>query len=223
MDVSTHLVDLILWQVFPGESIDYADAANDIGIVSARKWTTPLTPSMFEQVTQQSSYPEYLLPVVENSVLQVASNGEFVFKVRGVHGKVSVIWNFENPKGGDTHYSIMRGTKADLVIRQQEAQNFRPTLYVVPSEDVDQDVFSQNLNEALQALSSQYQGLTAEETELGWEIIIPDTYREGHEDHFTRVAQQFLQSLETGVLPKWERTNLLTKYYITTQAYAESR
>ena len=35
--------------------------------------------------------------------------------IKGVHAKTSVIWNYKAPEGtGDTHYSIMRGTKANL-------------------------------------------------------------------------------------------------------------
>jgi hypothetical protein len=37
------------------------------------------------------------------------------------------------------------------------------------------------------------------------------------------VTELYLQYLDEGTLPAWERTNLLTKYYITTQAYALSR
>jgi ABC-type branched-subunit amino acid transport system substrate-binding protein len=61
------------------------------------------------------------------------SNGEINYTVKGVHAKVSVIWNYKAPDGtGDTHYSIMRGTKANLVIRQGAEQQFKPTLYIEP-------------------------------------------------------------------------------------------
>ena len=143
--------------------------------------------------------------------------------MRGVHGKVSVRWGFTNPKGGDTHYSIMRGTRANLVIRQDEAQQFKATLYVEPGEDADQQAFGSRLGEALESLSDRYEGLSAEPSEFGWEIKIPEAYKEGHEDHFTRVTELYLHYLAEGALPAWERTNLLTKYFITTQAYALSR
>jgi hypothetical protein len=52
---------------------------------------------------------------VKNGVLRVYSNGEMNYSARGVHVKVSDSWQFEGPPGsGDTHFSIMRGTKADL-------------------------------------------------------------------------------------------------------------
>ncbi len=224
VDVSTHLADLIMWQVFPEEPIDYQNPNDGVEVISARSWDTPLTPSQFEKVTHEATYPDYLVSRVENdSILNVAANGAFVFKVRGVHGKVSVRWGFENPKGGDTHYSIMRGTRANLVIRQDEAQHFKATLYVEPGEEANQQAFGSILNKALESLNDRYPGLSVESSEFGWEIKIPEAYKEGHEAHFTRVTQRYLQYLADGALPAWERTNLLTKYFITTQAYALSR
>ena len=56
--------------------------------------------------------------------LEVYSNGEMNYTIKGVHAKVSVIWNFQAPEGaGDTHYSIMRGTKCNLIIRQGQRRN----------------------------------------------------------------------------------------------------
>jgi len=224
VDVATHLVDLIMWQVFPEEPIDYTNPNDGVEVITARSWDTPLTPSQFEKVTREATYPGYLAPYVENdSILNVAANGEFVFKVRGVHGNVSVRWGFENPKGGDTHYSILRGTRANLVIRQDEAQNYRATLYVEPGDEADQETFGATLHAALEGLGPRYAGLSAAPSDFGWEVKIPEAYREGHEDHFTRVMESYLQYLEAGALPAWERTNLSTKYYITTRAYALSR
>jgi predicted dehydrogenase len=224
VDVSTHLVDLIMWQLFPGEAIDYENPSDGVHVLSARSWSSSLTPAQFETVTGEATYPEFLAPDVDSdSILSVAANGEFVFTVRGVTGKVSVEWGFENPEGGDTHYSVMRGTKANLVVRQNSPQAFRATLYVEPSRRLDSKDLRFELERALRALDDRYSGLTAESTEFGWEIKIPDRYKEGHEEHFTRVTEQFLDHLAAGVIPEWERANLLTKYFITTRAYEKSR
>lgn len=224
VDVSTHLTDLIMWQLFPEEPIDYQNPNDGVEVISAQSWDTQLTPSQFEKVTHETIYPDYLASRVENdSILSVAANGAFVFKVRGVHSKVSVQWGFENPNGGDTHYSIVRGTRTNLVIRQDEAQHFKPTLYLEPGEEANQQAFGSIVNNALESLGDQYPGLSVAPSEFGWEIKIPEVYIEGHEAHFTKVTQRYLQYLADGALPAWERTNLLTKYFITTQAYALSR
>ncbi|MCG2591070.1 putative oxidoreductase C-terminal domain-containing protein, partial [Rhodohalobacter sulfatireducens] len=115
VDVSTHLVDMILWQLFPNEPIDYRDEENGIEVSHANVWDTELRQSQFELITKQPEFPDYLMAEVESdSVLHVTSNGEFVFKVRDLFAKVSVEWGFTNPEGGDTHYSSLRGTNANL-------------------------------------------------------------------------------------------------------------
>lgn len=224
VDVSTHLVDLILWQVFPNEPIDYRNSEDGVDVEYANVWDTELTRSQFELITKEENFPDYLMTdVSEDSILNVTANGEFIFKVRDVYGKVSAQWGFTNPDGGDTHYSIMRGTLADLVVRQDIEQGFNATLYVEPAGDANPDEFGSILNDALDQLSDQYPGISAEESEFGWEIIIPEQFLETHEEHFTSVTEQYLDTLVDGELPEWERTNLLTKYYITTRAYELSR
>ena len=54
---------------------------------------------------------------------------EIDYRIKGVHAKVRVLWNFEAPDGaGDAHYSIMRGSKANLLIGivQQGSQSRTP-------------------------------------------------------------------------------------------------
>jgi predicted dehydrogenase len=224
VDVSTHLVDLILWQSFPEEPIDYRNNNDGVEMVDARVWDTELTRSQFELITGVEQFPDYLLADVDaDTVLNMIANGEFLFKVRDMYGKVSVEWGFTNPDGGDTHYSIMRGTLANLIIHQDIDQDFVATLYVEPTEAANQDQFEETLNQALQNLGNRYPGLTAEYTEYGWKINIPDEHVETHEEHFTRVTQRYLDALVNGQLPEWERINLETKYYLTTRAYEMSR
>lgn len=223
VDVSTHLVDMILWQLFPNQPIDYQNAENGIEVNSARVWDTELTQSQFELITKQEEFSDYLMRDIEaDSVLHVTSNGEFVFETRDVFARVSVEWGFTNPEGGDTHYSSLRGTNANLVVRQNVEQNFQATLYVESVGETNSEEFESTLNDALEQLRDQYPGLAAENTQFGWKIDIPDELKETHEEHFTRVMEHYLEDLKEGGLSDWERTNLLTKYYITTQAYEKS-
>ena len=220
VDVTTHLVDLIQWECFPGESLK----PSDVKMVSARRWPTVLTPKQFEQVTGLKEYPDYLKSIVNaDGNLEVYCNGEFVYTLRGVHAKVSVIWNFEAPKGaGDTHYSIMRGSKADLVIRQGAEQNYKPTLYV-ESKALTKKELEDQVHAAIDSLQGDYPGLAAKEHERGWEIAIPDALRVGHEAHFAQVTGAYLNYLADGKLPDWEVPNMLVKYYTIMEAYKASR
>ncbi len=220
VDVSTHLVDLILWETFPGQGID----TTEVQVVQADRWATEMTPAEFEKVTQMEPYPDYLQEDLDDEEnLNVFANGSFVFKARGVHGKVSVEWKYQAPEGaGDTHYSIMRGSKANLVIRQGEDQDYVPTLYVEPVDGNGGDEYESALQNAIDEIAQEFPGLALESVNNGWQVVIPEEHRVGHEAHFAQVTEQYLQYLVDGEIPEWERKNMLTKYYLTTQAYKES-
>jgi predicted dehydrogenase len=215
VDVTTHLVDLVQWEAFPEQVLK----KEDIQINSSRRWTTPLTAGMFQKVTGLDSYPSYLLKDVEGSILRVYSNGEINYTIRGIHARVSVTWNFEAPEGtGDTHYSTMRGSNCELMIRQGEAEGYRPTLYMMPTFIESADEFRKSLESGVQLLAEKYPGLAITEVdELLWRVEIPDSYRVGHEEHFGQVTEKFLDYLSTGTLPDWEIPNMIVKYYTTTE------
>ncbi|GAB4055232.1 putative oxidoreductase C-terminal domain-containing protein [Spirosoma litoris] len=215
VDVTTHLVDLVQWECFPEQTIDYQ---KDIILTSARRWTTDMTLSQFKAITKQDVFPDYLKKdVVKDSILRVYSNGEINYQLKGVHAKVSVTWAYKAPEGaGDTHYSIMRGTKANLVIRQGAEQKYKPTLYIEAAAG-NKDLEAA-LKTVLPAIQKEFPGVETKKIATGWEVVIPEKYKEGHEAHFGRVAQKYLEYLKAGSLPAWEVPNMIAKYYTTTQA-----
>jgi len=220
VDVTTHLVDLIQWECFPEQVIDYG---NDVKLNSARRWTTDMTPSQFNAISKLSGYPEYLKKnLAKDSILQVYSNGEINYSLKGIHAKVSVIWGYQAPEGtGDTHYSIMRGTKANLVIRQGAEQQFKPALYIEPVNAAAN--FEGQLVANLTAVQKKFPGITLKKSSAGWEVVIPEKYKEGHEAHFARVMEKFLEYLKKGNMPAWETPNMISKYYTTTSALELAR
>lgn len=215
VDVTTHLVDLVQWECFPERALDYK---KDIQVLSAKRWATTLSLDQFRTITRQSSFPDYLKQdLVNDSLLKVYSNGMISYTLLGVHAQVSVTWAYKAPDGaGDTHYSLMRGTKANLVIRQGAAQQYKPTLYIEPR--VRDAAYEKGVQQEVKKLQSKYPGVALKKVEQGWEVLIPDSYREGHEAHFARVTEQFLEYLEKRNMPPWEVPNMLAKYYTTTKA-----
>lgn len=215
VDVTTHLIDLIQWTCFPGQVLDYQ---KDIVMFSAGRWTTPITLEQFSQSTKQSTWPAFLKKDIEDNVLKVYANGEMNYSLKGMYAKVSVTWNFRAPEGsGDTHYSIVRGTKANLIIRQGAAQNYKPVLYIEPVKGVEASV-EVALTIAIKALESEYPGLSLKKAEKGWELLIPDALKSSHEAHFAQVTRKYLQFVKEGKMPDWEVPGMLAKYYTTTQA-----
>ena len=68
------------------------------------------------------------------------------------------------------------------------------------------------------SISEKYPGVELQKKGSRWEVIIPEKYKEGHETHFARVTEKFLQYLKEGKLPAWEVPNMIAKYYTTTAA-----
>lgn len=215
VDVTTHLVDLIQWQCFPQQIINYE---NDIVINSAKRTPTLISTKEFKDVTKLEHFPQYLKKFsATDSTIAVFCNGEINYKIKGVHAKVSVKWNYKAPEGtGDTHFSIIRGTKASLSIKQGKEQEYKTALYI-EAVDKSQD-YSKNVNSEFSKLAEKYPGITLKETSTGWEVIIPEKYKEGHEAHFSRVTQKYIEYLTKGNMPEWEVPNMITKYYVTTKA-----
>ncbi len=220
IDVTTHLVDLVQWAVFPDETL----SPSDVTVLQARRWTTPVTRAEFAKVTNAKSFPAYLSGAVKNNVLHVYSNGAFTYRLRDVHARVSVVWNFEAPAGaGDTHFSMMRGTRANLVIRQGAEQGYAPKLYVERVEAVPVAEHETALHAAVAAIQTTYPGVSVARDGNRWVMEVPASYNVGHEAHFGQVTEHYLSSLRAGALPGWEVPNMITKYATIMQAYELSR
>ncbi|MFB2119596.1 putative oxidoreductase C-terminal domain-containing protein [Parapedobacter sp. 2B3] len=222
VDVTTHLVDLVQWESFPDEIIDYGQ---DIELVSARRWPTVVTPAQFERSTGQPEIPAFLAESVDEAGnLAAYANGEINYTLKGVHAKVSVIWNFEAPQGtGDTHYSIMRGKYANLIIKQGAAEQYKPVLYVESTGERDATAFEATLAQAVEQLGADYKGLSFEQLAPGrYRISVDPSLVTTHEEHFAQVAEKYLGFLQSGTMPEWEVPNMIAKYYLTTKALTEA-
>lgn len=215
VDVTTHLVDLVQWECFPEKAIDTAN----IKMLAAKRWPTDMTLGQFKTITGVSAFPGWLKKdVVQDSVLKVFSNGEMNYTINGVHARVSVRWNYKAPEGtGDTHNSVMRGTKANLVIKQGAEQQYKPELYI--EQAAGQSALSEQvLQQQIEKLQAKYPGIALKKVNNGWWVTIPDSFKEGHEAHFARVMEKFLEYFKNKNMPAWEVPNMIAKYYTTTAA-----
>ena len=221
VDVTTHLVDLVQWECFPSQSLDYK---KDITIDSAKRWPTDMTVTQFKTITKLNDVPAFIERNKQNdTLLKVWSNGEINYTIKGVHAKVTVIWKYQTVSGNDTHYSLLKGSKADLIISQGLKEEFKTTLYI--SATAYNSEYEQMLIDKFKTIQSKYPGVElkkiTEATDLighVWEVIIPDKYKEGHESHFARVTENYLSYLKNHNMPAWEVPNMLAKYYTTTKA-----
>lgn len=218
--VTTHLVDLVQWQAFPEQALQPDDAR----VLRAKRSPTPLTLEQFRKLTGAQAFPDTLQTSVQEGTLTVYSNGEFTYRLRGVHALISVRWDFEAPAGsGDTHSSVMRGSKATLKIQQGAAQQYKPVLYIERADSVSEPAHESAVSNAIASLQRKYPGVGAQRDGERWIVTVPEQYNVGHEAHFAQVTEHFLKYLRSGKLPAWEVPNMLTKYATLMQAYELSR
>jgi predicted dehydrogenase len=217
VDVTTHLVDLVAWKCYPEVTLDYQ---TDVEVLQARRWPTMITRQQYAQVTHLDDFiPELKAQLNDQGVLPCYANGEIVYKLKDTVVNVRVRWNYQAPEGAkDTHFALLRGTRANVVIRQGQEQNYRPELYVEPARGDQVEALAQALPPAVEKLSKAYPGIQLHAVSGGWHIEIPDRYRIGHEAHFRQVTERYLQYLVDGKLPAWEVPNMIAKYYVTTKA-----
>jgi len=215
-DVGTHLVDLVPWMLFPGRPLDHRE---DVRVLTAQRWPTTLSATDFQRVTGEASFPPDLAPVVREGRLDYYCNTKVNYTVCGVHVRLNVLWDFEaEPRAGDTHLAVVRGSRARVEVRQGKEEHYRPELYVIPNEAAGRDAVGKALERKVAALQQPYPGIAMRGEEGRIHVTIPETYRVGHEAHFGQVARQFLRYLEApATVPAWERPNMLAKYHTTTE------
>jgi hypothetical protein len=208
----------------PEQEIDYT---KDIEFTSAKRWATPIPLDKYRLVTGKDEYPSFLKKDISNDTLQVYSNGELNYKLNGVNCRVSVVWNFMAAVGtegtGDTHYSVVKGTKANVEIRQGAEQGYKPMLYVGSKMSDDAETES-TLRRVLRSLSDKYPGLDVQKCgDHEWQVVIPAEIVKTHEQRFSSVMQVYLDYLKQGEIPAWERSQMISKYYTTTKALSAAK
>lgn len=215
VDVTTHLIDLLQWECFPLTVFNYQ---KDVHMLAAKHWPTKLSREQFSKVTGADTFPSFLQKDIKEDTLNVYANGEMNYTLKGIHAKVGVEWRYVAPQGsGDTYYSAVHGTKAELVIHQDKAQGYKPALYIKPVDNKDK-AWHTALETALARIHQTYPGIKVREAGDSLEVLIPDSLKTGHEQRFSSVIRRYLHYLNENSLPEWEKSFMLTKYYTTTEA-----
>lgn len=213
-DVTTHLVDMTHWMLFPGVAVDFN---KDIDLLQARRWPTRIPLETYAKITQQPEFSPELQNHVDGDRLSYFSNGEIVYRVIDVPIHIRVIWNLEIPEGGgDTHHSIIKGTRSDLLVRQLPAHGFKVELLVAPRRDPR--VVEEAVQRCLAEWSTTFPGLSMRREEENLLINIPDGLRTTHEEHFCQVRDMYLDYLDRGAYPPETRAEIVAKYTLLAEA-----
>ena len=215
-DTGVHLVDRVHETLFPEQPLDWR---RDIDILAASRWPTVVTLPQFRELTGERSWPGDLSPWIRNDALEYFCNGQVDYRVRGVHVRLEVRWDWQAQHGDDTHQALYRGTRCRLALRQGPAEGFRPELYVLPEADI-----GTALHRHIAALQPSYPAIAVEALGSEWRVAVPDALRLGHDAGFAAFTRRFLAYVaDPASLPARESANLLTKYRVTTGAVALSR
>jgi predicted dehydrogenase len=213
-DVNTHLVDLSQWMTGGDEPFDYA---RDVVLVHARQWPTAVPRAMFSRITGLEDFPAALQRSVVGDALQYLCNAEVSYRLRGVPARIESLWHLAIPEGGgDTHYALVRGTRADLVIEQGPATGFVAQLGVRPMQPGPQ--LAHRLSAALNELQGAFPGVAMKAEADLLRVAIPAALRTTHEEHFAEVLDEFLRFVDGNPIPRHLLPNLVAKYTLLVRA-----
>lgn len=221
-DVGTHLIDLVQWTLCPGQELD---CERDLLVCQAARWPTQLTVAQFRHVTGQEVIPGSLEHGGDSGLLQYFANNSVTYSLRGVHVRVRVRWDFaalgsEKESGS----AIYRGTRATVEVRQGPEEGYRPEVFIRPGSTAELADVRSALERKIQAWQRVYPGLCLHERSGQFQVIIPECLRVGHEAHFALLSRQFLEYVRNpGSLPKWEKSHMLAKYFVSTTGVALAR
>ena len=70
------------------------------------------------ELTGESGWPEDLAPWIRGDGLEYFCNGRVDYRVRGIHVRLEVRWDWQAEQGDDTHHALYRGTRCRLAVRQ---------------------------------------------------------------------------------------------------------
>ncbi|MCL5096716.1 MAG: oxidoreductase [Candidatus Omnitrophica bacterium] len=221
-DVGTHLVDLVQWTLFPDQAIDYH---REVQVLEGARWPTLITMAQFKRVTGSADFPGFLAQTIRNSCLEYYANNRVHYRLRGVHVRLEVKWEFEPAAGEtDTEFALFRGTLSRLEVRQGKEEKFRPEIYIIPNHTADRAEVLSALQRKVANLRTAYPGLACEDQANRIRVVIPDRFRVGHEAHFALLTRRFLTYIDhPDLLPSWEAPNMLAKYYVTTKGIELAR
>jgi len=217
-DVGTHLADLALWLLFPDRAVDHNRGAE---VLDASAWPTPLDRQEFAAVTGLPDFPPGL-PNVSGDRLLYAGNGTAMVRLRGVHVRLTALWDYEAQPGcGDTHEAVARGTVSRVEVRPDGGQ---PELSVVAADPGRHAEVMAAVERRCNEWQGMFPGVAARDLGDRVRVEVPDHLRVGHEAHFAAMVGEFARHFRNPrQVPACEGVNLLTKYFLTTRAIEIAR
>ncbi len=222
-DVGTHLADLALWFI-SSETPNPIDYRQDVRVIDACTWPTPLTQEQFGVLTGLPALPPELMVQAGEHYLY-RGNGTTNVQIRGIHTRLTTLWDYEaEPGRADSHEAVAIGTEARVGIRSNANDGSRSVLFVAANDPAGHPDVVDAMKHWCDDWQDHYPGLVVDDAGCEVVIRIPKALQTGHEEHFAAVFAEYRHYFANPkLIPKWERANLLAKYFITTRAVELAR
>ena len=221
-DIPTHMVDHAQHLIAAGGARPATPPQQAPELIAARRWATPVPLAVFARVTGEREFPPEIRDAVAGSELSYQCNAELSFRLGGVTVALDTRWDLSAPaEGGDTHRTVIRGTRAEIRVEQGALTGFRRRLTVMPR--LDDDRVRAALVRTVAAWQGEHLRVTLSAAGSGWEIRVPGQLDTGHESHFPLVLADFLALVERGSAPPALAADTLAKYVLLARASIEAR
>ena len=127
-------------------------------------------------------------------------------------------WRARQPEGGgDTHWSVARGTGASVTIRLGPETGFRPEIHVGEGAKPSTDL-GPRLERHLAGWAAAFPGLAIAPSDLGYRLLVPPALATPHERTFPLVLDDFLDRVESGSWEPSEAAVIGQRYALLAQA-----
>ncbi|HEY4908803.1 MAG TPA: putative oxidoreductase C-terminal domain-containing protein [Methylomirabilota bacterium] len=220
-DIPTHMVDQVQRLVAAASPGGVAPPGT-LELLAVRRWATQVPRALFARVTGRPDFPLELRDVVAGSELSYLGNAELSVRLGGVTAILDTRWDLSVPPGGgDTHRSVIRGSRAEIRVEQNAETGFRRRLSILPRGAPGRVRVA--LERVVTAWQDAHPGLAVSEAGAGWEICVPRELDAGHESHFPLVLADFLTRVERGSAASNLAEETLAKYTLLTRASIEAR
>ena len=221
VDVQSHLTDQSQWLLETETPYDYE---RDVQLLGARGWHTEIPLELYQRSTGRADFHPELEPSVVNGVLHYGCNGVIDYRLRGVLVRQTAEWRPVEPEGGgDLHHTVIRGTRADVVVRQGPETGFKAEIHLRPIDAAAGPTLAAQLEARIEAWQADFPGLGVRPSDLGLQLDPPDDIRTPHEAHFAMVLESFLDYLDAGAWPSSLTPEIRTRYTLLAHAHQLAR
>jgi len=211
-DVSTHFVDLAMWQCSP----DVPVTKERVSGICGSHFPTVISKEEFAKVSGENEFPGFLSPYVKDGKLEVNSNGTLQFNIDAIPVKLDIEWRYGNDTTKDIFRQEIKCGSAVIRLTQDETTSHVRKMTLETSDQAASIIAGR--------LAVKYPWASLKKISDGvYETVIDTKTGPRKMSGGTASAGKFLSFLDGEPMPQWESVNTLTKYYITTTAVESLR